>query len=86
MSTHNICLCGEIRKIFSGYPPLSGPMNLVVNMKELQSISFDCLLFIPLRCSLCFCLFFFSLSVISYYTPARFKKDWCPGFHLLPGL
>ena len=26
MSTHNICFCGEIRKIFTGYPPLSRPM------------------------------------------------------------
>ena len=23
MNTHNICFCGEIRKIFTGYPPLS---------------------------------------------------------------
>ena len=28
MSTHNICFRGEIRKIFSGYPPLSRPMIL----------------------------------------------------------
>ena len=27
MSTHNICFRGEIRKIITGYPPLSGPMN-----------------------------------------------------------
>ena len=26
MSTYNICFCGEIRKIFTGYPPLSRPM------------------------------------------------------------
>ena len=26
MSTHNICFRGEIRKIFTGYPPLSRPM------------------------------------------------------------
>ena len=26
MSTHNICFHGEIRKIFTGYPPLSRPM------------------------------------------------------------
>ena len=25
MSTHNICFRGEIRKIFTGYPPLSKP-------------------------------------------------------------
>ena len=29
MSTHNICFHGEIRKIFTGYPPLSRPMVLV---------------------------------------------------------
>ena len=27
MSTHNICFRGEIRKIFTGYPPLSRPMT-----------------------------------------------------------
>ena len=27
MSTHNICFHGEIRKIFTGYPPLSRPMG-----------------------------------------------------------
>ena len=27
MSTHNICFPGEIRKIFTGYPPLSRPMH-----------------------------------------------------------
>ena len=26
MSTHNICFHGEIRKIFTGYPPLSRPV------------------------------------------------------------
>ena len=26
MSTHNICFRGEIRKIYTGYPPLSRPM------------------------------------------------------------
>ena len=30
MSTHNICFHGEIRKIFTGYPPLSRPMNCVL--------------------------------------------------------
>ena len=39
MSTHNICFCGEIRKIFTGYPPLSRPMHsmkifMVVTAKE----------------------------------------------------
>ena len=28
MSAHNICFRGEIRKIFTGYPPLSRPMFL----------------------------------------------------------
>ena len=27
MSTHNICFRGEIRKIVTGYPPLSRPMT-----------------------------------------------------------
>ena len=26
MSTHNICFCGEIRKIFTEYSPLSRPI------------------------------------------------------------
>ena len=29
MSTHNICFRGEIRKIFTGYLPLSRPMLIV---------------------------------------------------------
>ena len=28
MSTNNICFRGEIRKIFTGYPPLSRPMSI----------------------------------------------------------
>ena len=34
MSTHNICFHGEIRKIFTGYPPISIPM-FTVFMKKL---------------------------------------------------
>ena len=30
ISTHNICFCGEIRKIFIGYPPLSRPMGALL--------------------------------------------------------
>ena len=29
MSTHNICFCGEIRKILCGYPLLSGAIYLI---------------------------------------------------------
>ena len=29
-STHNICFCGDIRKIFSWIPRLSGVMSLLV--------------------------------------------------------
>ena len=29
MSTHNICFHGEIRKIFTGYPPLPRPMIIL---------------------------------------------------------
>ena len=32
MSTHNICFRGEIRKIFTGYPLLSRPMNDTLQM------------------------------------------------------
>ena len=28
MSTHNICFRGEVRKVFTGYPILTGLMNL----------------------------------------------------------
>ena len=28
MSTHNICFCGEIRKILCGYPLLSVAMHM----------------------------------------------------------
>ena len=35
MSTHNICFHGEIRKIFTGYPPpLSRPMCMCGNKVE----------------------------------------------------
>ena len=32
MSNHNICFCGEIRKIFTGYPPLSRPMHKYIHV------------------------------------------------------
>ena len=32
MSTHNICFRGEIRKIFTGYPPLSRPMLIIISV------------------------------------------------------
>ena len=36
MSTHNICFCGEIRKILCGYPLLSVVMT---NSKERSGLS-----------------------------------------------
>ena len=41
MSTHNICFCGEIRKILYGYPLMSGAM-LMWNLKILWVDSVDC--------------------------------------------
>ena len=38
MRNHNICFCGEIRKIFTGYPPLSRPMLNMLNI----DISIQC--------------------------------------------
>ena len=35
MSTHNICFCGEIRKLSTEYPPLSRPMG-----HKIDSLSF----------------------------------------------
>ena len=32
MSTHNICFCGEIRKIFSLYPILSRSLKIRFNI------------------------------------------------------
>ena len=40
MSTHNICFCGEIRKILCGYPLLSVAMNLTI-IHGIQSHSID---------------------------------------------
>ena len=39
MSTHNICFHGEIRKIFTRYPPLSRPMHMseIFNFRLLLS-------------------------------------------------
>ena len=37
MSTHNICFCGEIRKIFTGYPPLSRPMQVMRYFGAIQN-------------------------------------------------
>ena len=36
MSNHNICFRGEIRKIFTGYPPLSRP--IVINPNGLDKV------------------------------------------------
>ena len=38
MSTHNICFRGEIRKIFTGYPPLSGPMVFLLAFIPLKGL------------------------------------------------
>ena len=38
MSTHNICLHGEIRKIFSWYLLLSGTVNIIGQVLTFQSI------------------------------------------------
>ena len=34
MSTHNICFHGEIRRIFTGYPPLSRPVHMHVEKSD----------------------------------------------------
>ena len=39
MSAHNICFHGEIRKIFTGYPPLSRPM-ISATLLQTETISF----------------------------------------------
>ena len=46
MSTHNICFCGEIRKMFTGYPLLSRPMSrvLILLEAEFSSCLYDALL------------------------------------------
>ena len=46
MSTHNICFCAEIRKIFTGYPPLSRSVayhrkSYVISHKVLSKIVAD---------------------------------------------
>ena len=38
MSTHNICFRGEIRKIFTGYPPLSRPMIYLFNINSRNEV------------------------------------------------
>ena len=39
MSTHNICFRGEIRKMFTGYPPLSRPMDCgLLKRQNLQNL------------------------------------------------
>ena len=38
MSTHNICFRGEIRKIFTGYPPLSIPMIYYCTVNQFHSL------------------------------------------------
>ena len=37
MSTHNICFCGEIRKILCGYPHLSVAMSGFIQPKIVES-------------------------------------------------
>ena len=39
MSTHNICFCGEIRKILCGYPLLTVAMNM--SNKNLSTVLLD---------------------------------------------
>ena len=43
MSTHNICFRGEIRKIVTGYPPLSRPMKRMIMNGFMQcSVLYSC--------------------------------------------
>ena len=39
MSTHNICFCGEIRKIFSWHPLLSRPMHVQITSIHLPGMA-----------------------------------------------
>ena len=41
MSTHNICFCGEIRKILCGYPLLSVAMTAVMHLPT-SPATFSC--------------------------------------------
>ena len=54
MSTHNMCFRGDIRKIFCGYPFLSGAIRLA-------PVVF-CFVSISLFLSVCFFFFFFFFS------------------------
>ena len=38
MSTHNICFCGEIRKILCGYPLLSVAMELDILARQITDM------------------------------------------------
>ena len=51
MSTHNICFRREIRKIFTGYPPLSRPMPLHILLLETDKI--NALIFYPVPLHMC---------------------------------
>ena len=39
MSTHNICFCGYIKKIFCGYPLLSGALSLPIKTRSQSEMS-----------------------------------------------
>ena len=60
MSSHNICFRGEIRKIFTRYPPLSRPMDgghlmffvicfFFSFLKNMPSFFFVCFFFVLLK-------------------------------------
>ena len=34
LSTHNICFCGEIKKLSCGYPLLSRPMQSILSVEN----------------------------------------------------
>ena len=59
MSTHNICFRGEIRKIFTGYPPLSRPMWVIIKCSSLLSLLLMRLHW-GLKADVDFCWFLFS--------------------------
>ena len=69
MSTHNICFCGEIRKILCGYPLLSVAMChkiiLYYSMDQFSRRQFDGIfLILPRKQALTFhanCLLFFQV-------------------------
>ena len=71
MSTHNICFCGEIRKIFSFYLELWCPLSMILAINDLLFFLFTYFIYFFINLFILFTylfsVLFFNIFIIVIY-------------------